>query len=91
MRRRPRALEGQGGLGHERSWIRVARIEVVHDPVGMHAPVMRQLGRREAPGSPFEYGTTWEFLECFGLTSLGALPSVLSPEGVRNDEAMRVE
>ena len=51
----------------------------------MSRRLIEELGRREAPGSPFEYGTTWEFLECFGLTSLGALPSVLSPEGVRAD------
>src|SRR5258708_5892773 len=47
--------------------------------------LIEELGRREAPGSPFEYGTTWEFLECFGLTSLEQLPTVLSPEGLRAD------
>jgi len=51
----------------------------------MSRRLIEELGRREAPGSPFEYGTTWEFLECFGLTSLGALPTVLSPEGLRAD------
>src|SRR5207253_2433091 len=51
----------------------------------MSRRLIEELGRREAPGSPFEYGTTWEFLECFGLTSLGALPSVLSPEGVLSE------
>src|SRR4029079_6251373 len=51
----------------------------------MSRRLIEELGRREAPGSPFEYGTTWEFLECFGLTSLGALPTVLSPDGVRAD------
>ena len=54
----------------------------------MSRRLIEELGRREAPGSPFEYGTTWEFLECFGLTSLDALPSVLSPEGVRSDDAV---
>jgi segregation and condensation protein B len=54
----------------------------------MSRRLIAELGRREAPGSPFEYGTTWEFLECFGLTSLGALPTVLSPDGVRSDEAV---
>src|SRR5207244_7409706 len=51
----------------------------------MSRRLIKELGRREAPGSPFEYGTTWEFLECFGLTSLDALPTVLSPEGLRAD------
>ncbi|HEX9496288.1 MAG TPA: SMC-Scp complex subunit ScpB [Candidatus Limnocylindria bacterium] len=51
----------------------------------MSRRLIEELGRREAPGSPFEYGTTWEFLECFGLTSLEQLPTVLSPEGLRAD------
>ncbi len=38
-------------------------------------------GRKEAPGRPILYGTTWEFLECFGLQSLDDLPHALSPEG----------
>ena len=44
--------------------------------------LIAELGRREAPGSPFEYGTTWEFLECFGLQSLDDLPRALSPDGL---------
>lgn len=51
----------------------------------MSRRLIEELGRREAPGSPFEYGTTWEFLECFGLSSLDELPSVLTPEGLRAD------
>ncbi len=57
----------------------------------MQRRLIEELGRREAPGSPFEYGTTWEFLECFGLTSLDALPTVLSPEGVRSPEPVPTE
>ena len=57
----------------------------------MQRRLIEELGRREAPGSPFEYGTTWEFLECFGLTSLDALPTVLSPEGVRSGEPVPTE
>ena len=57
----------------------------------MQRRLIEELGRREAPGSPFEYGTTWEFLECFGLTSLDALPTVLSPEGVRSGEPVTSE
>ncbi len=43
--------------------------------------LIEERGRREAPGRPIIYGTTWEFLECFGLGSLDELPRALSPEG----------
>lgn len=43
--------------------------------------LIEERGRKEAPGRPILYGTTWEFLECFGLTSLDQLPTVLTPEG----------
>ena len=33
-----------------------------------------ELGRSEAPGRPYLYGTAFEFLERFGLTSLEELP-----------------
>jgi hypothetical protein len=33
-----------------------------------------ELGRSDAPGRPFLYGTGFEFLERFGLTSLDDLP-----------------
>ena len=48
--------------------------------------LIEEVGRAERPGRPILYGTTWEFLECFGLTSLEELPRVLSPEGERLDE-----
>ena len=43
--------------------------------------LVEERGRKEAPGRPILYGTTWEFLECFGLGSLDELPRALSPEG----------
>lgn len=43
--------------------------------------LIEERGRKETPGRPILYGTTWEFLECFGLTSLEQLPTVLTPEG----------
>src|SRR5437867_4790040 len=43
--------------------------------------LIEERGRKEAPGRPILYGTTWEFLECFGLQSLDDLPRALSPEG----------
>jgi segregation and condensation protein B len=38
--------------------------------------LVEPVGRRETVGHPFEYGTTFLFLEYFGLTSLEELPPV---------------
>ena len=40
----------------------------------LHRRFLVELGRSEAPGRPFLYGTGFEFLERFGLTSLDELP-----------------
>lgn len=40
----------------------------------LHRRLIVELGRSEAPGRPFLYGTAFEFLERFGLTSLADLP-----------------
>lgn len=40
----------------------------------VHRRLVVELGRSEAPGRPFLYGTGFEFLERFGLTSLDELP-----------------
>ena len=40
----------------------------------VHRRLIVELGRSEAPGRPFLYGTGFEFLERFGLTSLDGLP-----------------
>jgi segregation and condensation protein B len=40
----------------------------------MHRRLVVELGRADAPGRPFLYGTGFEFLERFGLTSLDELP-----------------
>lgn len=37
-------------------------------------------GRLDAPGRPMLYGTTTDFLRCFGLSSLSELPGVSSTE-----------
>lgn len=42
----------------------------------LHRRMIVELGRSEAPGRPFLYGTGFEFLERFGLTSLEELPSL---------------
>ena len=40
----------------------------------LHRRLITELGRSDAPGRPFLYGTGFEFLERFGLTSLDELP-----------------
>ncbi len=45
----------------------------------LHRRLIVELGRSAAPGRPFLYGTGFEFLERFGLTSLDELPP-LDPE-----------
>jgi segregation and condensation protein B len=40
----------------------------------MHRRLVVELGRSDAPGRPFLYGTGFDFLERFGLTSLEQLP-----------------
>lgn len=41
--------------------------------------LITELGRLDAPGRPILFGTTEEFLRCFGLTSVDDLPTV-TPE-----------
>jgi segregation and condensation protein B len=40
----------------------------------LHRRLVIELGRAEAPGRPFLYGTGFDFLERFGLTTLEELP-----------------
>ena len=40
----------------------------------LHRRLVVELGRADGPGRPFLYGTSFEFLERFGLTSLDELP-----------------
>jgi segregation and condensation protein B len=52
-----------------------------------------ETGREEGPGRPVLYGTSPEFLERLGLSSLAALPSLaplLGAEAVEDDPADRV-
>ncbi len=43
--------------------------------------LIKEIGRLDAPGRPILFGTTEEFLRCFGVQSLEELP-VLNPEKV---------
>lgn len=42
----------------------------------LHRRLIVELGRADAPGRPILYGTGFDFLERFGLTSLDDLPSL---------------
>ena len=44
----------------------------------MHRRLVVELGRRDTPGRPVLFGTTFTFLERFGLTSLDDLPPLSS-------------
>ena len=44
----------------------------------MHRQLVVELGRRDTPGRPVLFGTTFTFLERFGLTSLDDLPALSS-------------
>jgi segregation and condensation protein B len=60
----------------------------------VHRRLVIELGRADAPGRPFLYGTGFEFLERFGLTSLDELPpldvDVASRLAEEGGEAMTV-
>ena len=42
--------------------------------------LIKEMGRAEGPGRPILYGTTKEFLDCFGLSSLNDLPELIVDE-----------
>jgi segregation and condensation protein B len=44
----------------------------------LHRRLISELGRRDTPGRPILYGTTFPFLERFGITSLDELPALSS-------------
>jgi segregation and condensation protein B len=44
----------------------------------MHRRLLVEVGRRDTPGRPVLFGTTFTFLERFGLTSLDELPPLSS-------------
>jgi segregation and condensation protein B len=52
----------------------------------LHRRLIVELGRSEAPGRPFLYGTGFEFLERFGLATLEELPPLESDAAARVDE-----
>jgi segregation and condensation protein B len=44
----------------------------------LHRRLIAEVGRRDTPGRPILFGTTFTFLERFGLTSLDDLPALSS-------------
>lgn len=44
----------------------------------LHRRLIAEVGRRDSPGRPILFGTTFAFLERFGLTSLDDLPPLSS-------------
>lgn len=53
----------------------------------LHRRLIVELGRTETPGRPYLYGTDFEFLERFGITSLDQLPPLESDVAARLAEA----
>jgi segregation and condensation protein B len=49
----------------------------------LHRRLVVELGRSEAPGRPILFGTGFDFLERFGLTSLEQLPPLEAPAAER--------
>ncbi|HEX7590920.1 MAG TPA: SMC-Scp complex subunit ScpB [Candidatus Limnocylindrales bacterium] len=49
----------------------------------LHRRLVQELGRSEAPGRPILFGTGFDFLERFGLTSLDELPVLDAPVAER--------
>jgi segregation and condensation protein B len=48
--------------------------------------LVREVGRKQAPGRPILYGTTYEFLHQFGLENLGELPPLEITNGEERNE-----
>lgn len=52
----------------------------------IHRRLVLEQGRADTPGRPILYGTGFEFLERFGLTSLDDLPALEPEAAIRLDE-----
>lgn len=53
--------------------------------------LIKILGRKEVPGRPLMYGTTREFLQCFGLKDLSELPTLKEFRDTEESEVSFVE
>ena len=52
----------------------------------LHRRLVAEQGRADTPGRPILYGTSFDFLERFGLTSLDELPALEPEAAMRLDE-----
>lgn len=50
--------------------------------------LIKEVGRKDTIGRPILFGTTEEFLSCFGLNSLDELPLLPEPEPLPEDSAL---
>ncbi len=48
--------------------------------------LLEERGRLDLPGKPLVYGTTQDFLRCFGLSSLGDLPPLPDSAGETDED-----
>ena len=53
--------------------------------------LIEEMGRLELPGKPLLYGTTKNFLRCFGISDLSELPELPKSENAVNDVAEQLE
>ncbi len=53
--------------------------------------LVEEKGRLDAPGRPILFGTTEEFLRCFGLSSIGDLPAVENPNDIIHQEEFDID
>jgi segregation and condensation protein B len=80
----PAALEALAVVAYRQPCTRgeVERVRGVDSDYGirslLHRRLITEVGRRDAPGRPILFGTTFAFLERFGLTSLDDLPALSS-------------
>jgi segregation and condensation protein B len=50
--------------------------------------LIEEVGHMDSPGRPRLYGTTLNFLRCFGLNDLSQLPSLPQTEGQKQEELL---
>lgn len=53
--------------------------------------LIEEVGRLDAPGRPILYGTTVNFLRCFGVKSISDLPEVDLSEGIVEYEQIEID
>ena len=57
----------------------------------MEKGLIEERGRLELPGKPLLYGSTKNFLRCFGISDLSELPPLPKEENAVDDVAEQLE